>query len=61
MNTKNIAIDEETHRRLKTKAAEIKKPLGEAATEACEDWIMQHDGTKEAQRPEPSREHGRES
>lgn len=59
--SKNIAIDEETHRKLKTKAAEIKKPLGEAATEACEDWIRQHDDTKKEQQQEPSQEPEREN
>ncbi len=61
MNTKNIAIDEETHRKLKTKAAEIKKPLGEAATEACEEWIRQREDTKKGQQLEPSQEPEREN
>lgn len=43
--TKNIAINEDTHAILKSIAARIKKPLGEAATEGAELWIKQHRGT----------------
>lgn len=52
MKMKNVAIEETVHTELKMRAAAIKKPLQEAATEACAEWIKRHVYTS----PEPQQE-----